>query len=461
MFQTMVQIKELSEITLSTWYEFIRALKPSELGAHVGPSSAAFLSFWPSFTNAGRGIAKKALEHIVFDSGQKLGNSLDDVVDLSAVPELRAINDQLVHARQHWSSSVHLQHLLERCSSENMAMATLSLGELQKFLTSGRSKYVADLASGDVFDPQIGQIISVLTSAACREGENSDALRLAAFECIGILGALDPDRCDIRAPDSRIIMLSNFTDDEESFLFAIHLIRDLLVGAFRSTSDIRYQSQLAYTIQELLKHCRFTPKLLVNHGPAPSLKVRTKWHSLPKHVIETVAPLLEARYTLQTSGENVDYKHPIYPRHDTYRQWLQFWVAYLISRVSGAAAPIFGVFRSAVRHHDVVVAHHLLPHLVLTVLISGTEQDTDNIRSEINAVLEDQVDVKSTTSHDKRLLSAQVNVSSASYAISLKRILFTGYIHAFGPPQSVASNFTTRERYETCGNQALSRAFRN
>lgn len=54
-----------------------------------------------------------------------------------------------------------------------------------------------------------------------------------------------------------------------------------------------------------------------------------------------------------------------------------------------------------------VVAHHLLPHLVLNILISGNEDDAQGIRAEIMVVLEDQVDSESNSTSDKRLLSAQ------------------------------------------------------
>ena len=81
-------------------------------------------------------------------------------------------------------------------------------------------------------------------------------------------------------------------------------------------------------------------------------------------------------------------------------------------QASGSTAQtIFSVFRSAVRNKDVGVAHHLLPHLVLNILISGSEEDAQNIRKELLVVLEDQVNADSNSSPDKKLLSAQVRSS--------------------------------------------------
>ena len=52
----------------------------------------------------------------------------------------------------------------------------------------------------------------------------------------------DPDRFEGAANDSVAVILSNFTDKSMSMSFAVHLICSLLVGTFRSTSDVFYCS---------------------------------------------------------------------------------------------------------------------------------------------------------------------------------------------------------------------------
>ncbi|KAJ7639483.1 hypothetical protein FB45DRAFT_977215 [Roridomyces roridus] len=385
-FQTMVAIPELSEVTLQT---------PRDIGPHVGPTSAVFVS-------SCRQLARKSLEYIVIEIGLHLEGYLDEV--------LARASRRLKEHRAAWSPKEELQNILDRAWSDNVNVALQTLTELKKLLLKERKDFINELASGDIFDPLVGQLSAALFSAACREGDGTEALRLLAFECIGALGALDPDRFEIGSNGSTMIMLTNFTHDDDSIAFALHLIQDLLVGAFRSTSDIRYQSQLAYCIQELFKFCKFTPALIGSGNTgAIALKVRNRWNNLPKHVVETAAPLLEGRFSVPSYTTPQTATHPIYPCHTTYREWLQWWSLHLISRASGTTAQrIFGVFRQAVRNKDVVVAHHLLPHLVLNILVSGDENDAQNIRMELLAVLEDQVDPDSQSSEDKKLLSAQV-----------------------------------------------------
>jgi serine/threonine-protein kinase ATR len=407
--QTTLMVPDLADVVLSSWYCFLSTLGPNDVGPHVGPTSASFVSSWSTLSGVAREHAKQSLDFIIFDMGKHLGKHLDEVVDLAAIPELHAAHEKLRSLRKGWTPSDKLQRVLERSSSDNLTVAVQSLGELKSFMLIEHKDFARELASGDIFDPFVGQILSALFAAASRDGDDTETLRLLAFECISILGAVDPDRCEIGFSDPRIIMLNNFTDEGESVVFALHLVKDVLVGAFRSTSDIKYQSHLAYSIQELLRFCKFTPALVAS-GTTTSvpLKVRHRWNSLPKHVLETVTPLLEARFTLNQKPP-ADLTHPIYSNQSTYREWIQIWTGYLITEASGATAQtIFSVFRSVVRNKDVGVAHHLLPHLVLNILISGNEEAAQNIRDELLVVLEDQVNSNSGTTADKKLLSAQV-----------------------------------------------------
>ena len=208
-------------------------------------------------------------------------------------------------------------------------------------------------------------------------------------------------------------MWENFVDEAESFSFVLHLIADVLVGAFRSTSDIKYQGHLAFAIQELMRFCKFSPGLVSAPGSSSSipLKVRLRWDSLPKHMLGTLSPLLSSRYILE-AGPPKQVKLPVYPTMQTYREWIQTWTTHLLTRTSGErATAIFNVFYPIVRDRDVGIARHLLPHLVLHVLVSGRDDDVGNIRSELLAVLEDQIDADSHSTSDKKLLSAQVRFS--------------------------------------------------
>jgi serine/threonine-protein kinase ATR len=122
-------------------------------------------------------------------------------------------------------------------------------------------------------------------------------------------------------------------------------------------------------------------------------------------MLDTITPLLEGKFSHDLKS-NMKHEHPIFSITTSYREWVQQFASFLISRTSGdSAKTIFSSFRLAVRSQDAEVARFLVPHLVLNVLISGTSDDRQKIRDEIISVLEfeglgDQ--------GDRQLLSAEV-----------------------------------------------------
>lgn len=409
-FQTMLCIPELSEITLESWYKFATTLDIVDLGPYIGPTSAAIVTSWAMFFPRARDVAFEILEYIICTMGDNLHHHLAEVVDISVVQDLQPLHSRLQILRGTLSPGKELDRILNQSSSDNITVATQALQELKSFMSKDRKEFIQIITSGDVFHPYVGRILATLLATACRDnGDDSEGLHLLAFECIGALGAVDPDRCEIPSQTTSMVVFKDFTDESENLLFALHLIQDLVVGAFRSTSNIRYQTDLAYSIQELLKFCQFTPALVTSgRSTAVPVRVRNRWNALPKHVLETVTPLLGGKFKMNDPPA-LNVQQPIYPTQSTYREWLQLWTAYLITKVSGTTAQqLFGAFSSIVRNKDVVIAHHLLPHLVLNILVSGNGDDASCIREEIIAVLEDQIDADSNSTSDKKLLSSQV-----------------------------------------------------
>ncbi|WWC90662.1 uncharacterized protein L201_005598 [Kwoniella dendrophila CBS 6074] len=336
---------------------------------------------------------------------------LDEIVGLDDIPELDNAATQLTKQRKNAKIQIHITNVMDRAESKNVAIATASIRELKSLLVSRQSE-IETLVRGDTFDPVMARVTTSLLSAVTRDSEGLE-LRDLSYECLGIIGALDPDRLGLKIDSGTMTIAANFTEQEESKDFALHLIRDLLVDAYRATNDTKHQTHLAYAMQELLKYCGFTPKILNPHEKFSS-KIRDRWQSVPKDQLETLTPLLESRFSI-SDGPIRSYTHPIYAVAPTYREWLQQWTTDLIGKVMSMAGDgpstrdskiIFGAFRGVLKNQDVTVAHHILPHLVLNVLLSGLPNYRYEISSEINAVLQEQVNP--TGPADKRTLSAQV-----------------------------------------------------
>lgn len=412
--QSALEVKGLRGVTISAFKAFIESLKFAEIGPFIGPTTATFVRLWPDFTPEERKVAGKMIDYIV-QNLDGLSRFVQEIADLSNIPELSNANAALVEIRRGWSFNKKSRYLQERIASENDVVTLQALKELKSLMAGSRPR-LQELAAGDSFNKTVGSLVKHLFDAAVRDGPENRQIRNMAFECIGILGALDPDRFELPPANPPFIVLQNFVDHEESIKFALHLIENLLIGAYRSTNDTKHQEFLAYAIQELLSFCGFTADLVL---PSSSSKAkvdqatRDRWNSLPKNVLETCGPLLGGSFSFKEKSMPREAEYPIYSSTSSYRDWIRIFANDLILKLQGQAVKrIFGAFPPVLHLEDIAVARHLLPHLVLNALISGTEADRERARIEMETVLTDQVSPTHQLSENSRILSAQVSATS-------------------------------------------------
>lgn len=412
--QSALEVEGLRAVTLEAFRSFIVTLKFGEIGPYLGTISATFLRLWPQFSPAERQTATKTLEYIL-ENIEGLHQHVHSIADLSGIPELGKANRRLREVHRAWSFTQRSEHLLARIGSENDVVALQALLEL-KSLMSTMGPQLQGLSSGDSFDKHVGKLVKALLSAAVKDGPENEQLRNIAFECIGTLGALDPDRFEIPPAEPSMIVMENFESHEESIRFALHLIENLLIGAYRATNDTKHQEFLAYAIQELLGFCGFTAGLVSHDKSASPIDAATRkrwnqWTSLSPHILETCGPLLGGSFVFRERTAPSVAVYPIYSSRPSYRDWIRVWANDLISKLKGdSVRQIFGAFPPVLHLEDITVAQYLLPHLVLNALISGDEADRQLVKREIETVLTDQVSPTHQLSENSRLLSAQVRV---------------------------------------------------
>ncbi|GAA5989436.1 hypothetical protein JCM11641_007903 [Rhodosporidiobolus odoratus] len=407
--QTALELPGLRLVTLKAFGSFLRSLKFSDIGPFIGPTTASFVRLWSELSEPERGAAKASISYLVVENATNLADHVKDVADLSGIEGLEQANSRLQRARAAWSFDNWCGHLLDRIAGENDVVTLQALRELKVVLERDASNLQA-LSAGDSFDPFVGRIVAVLLGAAVKDGPENELARNAAFECIGILGALDPDRFDIPPVEQPPIVLENFENHVEAIDFALRLIEDLLVGAYRSTNDTKHQEFLAYAIQELLRFCGFSADLILASTSTVAVDpvALDRWQRLPKTVVEACAPLLSTRFSLGNLKPMPLAQYPVYSSTFSYRDWTRSFANDLLNKVQGAVAQqVFGAFSGLLHLEDTVVAQQLLPHLLLNVLICGSEEDRDKIKQEMETVLTDQVSPTHALSENSRLLSAQ------------------------------------------------------
>ncbi|SNX82494.1 related to serine-protein kinase atr [Melanopsichium pennsylvanicum] len=425
-----LQPDSLSLATLESWKIFITTLRFDDIGPFVGQTAAALLSAWDLFNDEKKKIVISILHYLIVENAAYLKDFIDDIPSLDRLDEeIPEVCRGLRGVRETWNNDRRFRNILDRTAHENTSICNESLRELEAFL-SGERAYIEALTSGDSFNSLIGQCIRTLMHVAARSDAPQTDIRDLCFRCFGLIGAVDPDRIEHAVEEPLKILLSNFEDQEEAIDFSLHLIQDLLVPAFRAATDTTQQNGLAYAIQELLKVAGFNSSILTT-GPNArpvGIKTRQRLADLPQDVIDTITPLLDSRYGAQVGKPSIR-ETPIYMHSRSYSDWLQGWTSRLITKTvdrhnmsaaaiaatgtaaarsaAGVASTIFGVFRVAIRSHDIGIARHLLPHLVLHSIISGDAMDREQIVDEIQTVLRDQVESQTNYEAERKLLTAQ------------------------------------------------------
>jgi serine/threonine-protein kinase ATR len=403
--QNMIHRDGLESCTLETWLRVVDTLPASEFGPYLGVTAATFVKVWSKLNADSRSTVQRVFDHIL-QRAEQFSAYIADICSLRHISELTVVQERLDAIRPELNLQDHLKEMCRRAENPNPSVSYLALVELKRAFNA--HDQITDLVSGDAFDPVVGQLIKTLFVVTSREGEVYEEPRLAALECIGLLGAVDPDRFDFPAHDDEPFIYLELEDDTTSVRFAEYLIVDVLVGIFRSTADPQFQAQLSYAIQELLSFCGFNAGLVMPGTTSVSLNARNRWGKLPTDIIATVAPLLDGKFSFTGDYPPIS-SHPIYHSSPGYRDWIQKWVGHLISHTSGARTKaIFVPFRAVLRATDVQVCRRLLPYLLLNILVTGRDHDVGAVQREMEAVLQDQVNSMSEKPYDQRLLCAQV-----------------------------------------------------
>ncbi|KAI8598622.1 hypothetical protein EDD21DRAFT_309126 [Dissophora ornata] len=389
-----LDIQGLRIHALGVLNEVVRLVEPGKLDVVLTHLIHTLMRYYPQSNDQERLVGLAILEFLIVDSQEALGSVLPDVGYLLNKPEFELMNQVLISAKTQHTIEQQLKRLAERSAHENAEIAEQALLELRDFLLENEHS-VLDLTTTKDQDvaPVIKDLIHALLSGIGRFRGLDAPVPRRCVECLGIIGAVDPAKLSsirlIPAPPVH----TNFSDLEETKKFVCQLIEVQLVGKSRSIGDIHSETELAYTLQTLLSFCGITKDVLDSKTPTPPVAPQTRttaedrWKAFPRHVQEVLELLIDAKYTRAESSVQRTYRSPLYPDAKTFEKWLTLWTQVLIGKVTARYAK--DVFQACkhVAQNDTSVCMYILPHLVLDVLVEGTETDRKEIVDEMAAVL--------------------------------------------------------------------------
>lgn len=420
--QTSFKDPEIRLPALRLWKRFLETLRIDEVKPLIAQSTAVFIQAWPELQTGEKTLVKQILHYFLVDQYKNLEDALPGVADMSTIPELDTFQKRLLARREGQSSEDRIKAYLRRLDTVNEATLVQTLRELLQFLKT-ESATIHKLAAGSSFSPLLGETIHTLLSTAIRSSEAKSIARPLALQCLGVLGALDPDRMTFPPEESAFVIEHDLRTPDECMRFAMYTIEKILLRVLRTTNDPQQQTALYLAIQGLAAVCGFDETLRSGNTfrQGVDATIRQRWNSLPRHVQDVVEPLISASIKVESSIKPEKPEYPLFRHRSSYREWLQTWTSDLIDHlVQGhssintihSPAKLFGPLRAAVRRgHDLTVPHYILPFLIFFTVTSGNTTQTNNISREIQQVLQDQIAPSSDIAmpSDSRSLCAQVS----------------------------------------------------
>ncbi|RKO92350.1 hypothetical protein BDK51DRAFT_26198, partial [Blyttiomyces helicus] len=290
MLQTMLEIRVLRSPAIDSWTAFLRTLRPVAIGPILSQVAVILTASHASFTKDETSRVRAIFEHLYIQNGPALASSLSVLCLLPSVPDFAHLNEAVKKAKaaavakEAAGSPGSLRtrdpmddigELLAGAAHDNVAVCRRALVELRHTLEENRDALRASVLSESV-DPTVNDAVRVLLETCRRFKGTGMDIQLLCCECLGILGAVDPDRLDVVvcSADAAAATANGAGGDLSSFDgvvdFACMLIERQLAPAFRSAHNTKMQDHLAFAIQELLRFCGFTSAVVEDASDARS-----------------------------------------------------------------------------------------------------------------------------------------------------------------------------------------------
>ncbi|KAF9100333.1 serine/threonine-protein kinase M1 [Mortierella sp. GBA35] len=422
----VLNTRELRIHALRVLKSIVDSVEPIRLEALLAHLVQSLGDLYLKSNKSEQAIITSILEYLLIRSQDELQPVLPDVGALPNIPEFKEMNRVLRQAKAAGGFEGQLRGLIGRLGNENSELAKQAALELREFLLANEQRVLVMATSKEQATSELmSNLVLALLSEIGRFRGLDAPVPMACAECLGIVGAIDPERISGRRLTQSASVYPNFNDIEEARNFVCELIAVQLVGKSRSIGDIPSESHWAFALQNLLSFCGITKDVL-EAEPATNLSSRTllsqrstasstpsycvsnssgqpskrivikspkeRWRAFPRHVQEVLELLIDAKYAKTEFSIQKEYSSPLYPQVKTFQEWLACWTRTLTAKVTGLnARDIF----QACKHvfpYDAATCLYLLPHLVLNVLIEGTENDRREIVTEMAAVLGDGED---------------------------------------------------------------------
>lgn len=387
----------LQDAAMSAWIALISTLDGPDVVDLVDQLFALVVQHWSELSSEIQQAVYDSIGEMLKSHSNLIREKVITMPSLASIPLMSKFESEIQRLKEHEVPENHLRAFVQRLMDDNISIVKQALQELVPWLESNQS-LVHEATVSEQPKAVIADISRALLDVCTKYATHSQDVVGLSARCMGIIGCLDPNRVDAPSSRRQALVLSNFEKASEVIDWVAIMLEDVIVPAFKSTTNTRAQGFLAYVMQELVRFCEFNEVVSVRLRASQASPAYLRWMDMPESVRNTLTPFLSSRYFLNTrvDVEPNAREYPVFSRALTYRGWLQTWVYDMMWRGKGENAEmVFPVLARIVRGHDLSVSSFLLPYVALNIVIGGTEKEAKDVAAELLTVLSTESSVES------------------------------------------------------------------
>ncbi|KAH6630423.1 phosphatidyl inositol 3-kinase-like protein [Chaetomium sp. MPI-SDFR-AT-0129] len=376
----------LRAAAFSCWEVMLTHMDEADVEALVETTFFVIGCYWKSFDDTTKKKASGLIDQLLAKHTRILSKYIHRLPSLRHVEELQGTCGLLDQLREPLDTRGSFVLFAERLCHENPGVVEQALIELAAFLDQNQN-YLQTSAISEQPDSTIVTLSrSLLDCAAKYNGYHQEISRLCA-QAIGLVGCLDSNRLETEREQEQFVVIRNFEDARETTDFVLFVLENVLVKAFLSTTDTKFQGFLSYAMQELLARSDLRSACLCQ-GQGTGEVIYRKWLAFSESTREVLTPFLSSRFCVAPMAEQTT-EYPIFKPGRSYAAWLRALVLDLLRHGQNPfSQAVFEPFNRLIKVKDLVVTEFLLPYLVLHVIVAHSKADfKDKVAAELAAIL--------------------------------------------------------------------------
>ncbi|KAI4730691.1 hypothetical protein E4T49_01590 [Aureobasidium sp. EXF-10728] len=395
--QSAIDQRQLQESALSAWLTLVSVLEGDDVADMIDHTFALVAQHWDGLSSPLQKKIHDTISEIVKTHSNVIREKLMTIPSLASIPLMSKIGLEIQRLRKDERPDVHLRAFAKRLHDENVAIVTQGLRELVPWLGENQG-FVHEAAVSEQPKAAIADVMRALLDVCTKYADHDSTVVDLGAQCIGIIGCLDPNSVDMSSSKRQVLVLSNFEKASEVINWVAVMLEDVLVPAFRSSTNARDQGFLAYVMQELVRFCGFNEAATARLRPSQAGPAHNRWAEMTESVRNTLTPFLSSRYLLNSNSSVQPGKrnYPVFGIGKRHSTWLREWAYDMMWRGKGDNAEmVFPILARIINRHDISIASFLLPYVALNIVLGGTVQEAKDVGVEMLTVLSTESSVES------------------------------------------------------------------